>query len=158
MNNGFDAVYDKNSRVLILGSFPSVASRSVGFYYGNKQNKFWKTLEWIFGEKIDDSIDCKKQFLLKHNIALFDIVKSSDLTGSSDLSLSKSKREVADISFLLFPHTKVEKIFCNGKTAYNIFNQNYTLDLPVIYLPSTSPTNVSFDKNKWLENLIFLKK
>ena len=94
-------------------------------HYGNKQNRFWKMLSQIFEEEISDEIQNKKQFLFKHNIALYDVVAESNLSGSADIALEKSEHKAADIGFLLPPNTKVKKILCNGKTAYNLlFLQN----------------------------------
>ncbi len=154
---GFDAVFDRECRVLILGSFPSVKSRAQGFYYGNKQNKFWKVLANIFGEKIENEIQSKIDFLLKHHIALFDAVEVADLEGSADSVLKKSNYKLADLSFLLPPRTKVEKIICNGLTAYEFVTKNLQTSLPILYLPSTSPANVSFKIDKWQQELSFLK-
>lgn len=101
--NGFEPIYDSQSKVLILGSFPSVKSREVGFYYGNKQNRFWKMLSKVFDEDIGDSTKDKINFLLKHNISMWDVVESSDLVGSMDNSLLKSHNKICDINRLL-PH------------------------------------------------------
>lgn len=125
MFHGFEPVFDKNSEVLILGSFPSVKSRENGFYYGNPQNRFWKMLSQIFDDKIENDIEGKKAFLKKHKIALYDVVLQSDLNGSADATLEKSNRNLADISMLLPPHTKVKKILCNGKTSFKLFSQNH---------------------------------
>ena len=158
MFKGFEPVYTLNSEVLILGSFPSVKSRQYGFYYGNKQNRFWKMLEGVFNENISDDIESKKEFLIKHNIALFDIVSESDLKGSADYSLVKSSHRTSDISMLLPPCTSVKKILCNGKMAYDILMKNYTLKIPVICMPSTSPANVSYNYSLWEKELEFLVK
>lgn len=157
MFNGFDPVYDKNSRVLILGSFPSVVSREVGFYYGNKQNRFWGMIEKVFDVKIGQDTQCKIEFLLKKNIALFDVVECSDLIGSADTTLARSNLKVSDISFLLPPHTKVEKIICNGKTSFMILNKSINTDIPIFCLPSTSPANVRYNYDEWCDALSFLK-
>ena len=157
MHKGFEAVYNKFSRVLILGSFPSVISRKNGFYYGNKQNRFWRMLENCFSEKIEDNIESKKKFLLKHNIALYDVITESDLTGSADASLEKSKNKIADFEFLLPPNTSVEKILCNGKTAYNFFTQNIKAPVPVVYMPSTSGANPRYNFETWQTELTILK-
>lgn len=157
MFKGFEPCYDKNSKVLILGSFPSVKSRQYGFYYGNKQNRFWSVLGKIFDEKVGEDIDARKTFLLKHNIALYDVVLESDLTGSMDSTLLKSKNKITDISFLLPPHTKVEKIFCNGKAAFNLLTENFKSPIEIYYLPSTSPANASFQFETWKSALSFLK-
>lgn len=154
MFKGFEPVYDKNSRILILGSFPSVKSRENGFYYGHKQNRFWKMLSQIYIEKISEDVENKKSFLLKHNIALYDVVLESDLKGSADLDLEKSQMKIADMSFLLPPHTKVEKIICNGKTAYNLLMENFNTTIPIVYLSSTSPANPRFNISDWQKELI----
>lgn len=158
MFNGFEPVFDKNSKVLILGSFPSVKSRENGFYYGNKQNRFWKMLGIIFNEKIEDDITCKKQFLLNHGIALYDVVEKSNLLGSADNTLEKSDFKVADFNSIFKKANNIEKVLCNGKTAYNIFINNYANNLPVICLPSTSSANPRFDILLWKKELEFLLK
>lgn len=157
MFKGFSPVFDEESRVLILGSFPSVKSRENGFYYGNKQNRFWKMLEIVFDEKIENSIAFKTQFLLKHKIALYDVVEESDLAGSADSSLEKSNKRIANFEFLLPPYTKVQKILCNGKTAFNLCMQSGHHDMQICCLPSTSSANVRFDIEKWAKELSFLK-
>ena len=111
-----------------------------------------------FGKRYLDSIDFKINFVKKHCIALYDVVAKSDISGSSDSDLTKSKMLLSDISFLLPPHTSVEKIICNGKASYEILTKNYDLNLPIIYLPSTSPANPRFDFNAWLSELGFLKE
>ena len=172
MFQGLAPFFDENSKILILGSFPSVKSRQSGFYYGNPQNRFWKMLSQVFDEKFENDIASKKAFLKKHNIALYDVVSQSDLSGSADLSLEKSEIEISDISFLLPPNTKVEKILCNGKIAFKLLTQNEPgivfeddqtlLKIPknfekpvetdlieIFCLPSTSSANVRFDIAAW---------
>lgn len=161
MNNvehkGFEPIIDTTSKVLILGSFPSVKSREVGFYYGNKQNRFWKMLGEIFCEKIEDDKENKIVFLKKHNIALWDVFVSSDLTGSADLDLLSSKNKIANFKEVL-TNSNIEKILCNGKAAYTAFISNFNTPLPVICLPSTSSANPRFTISPWKEELEFLKK
>ena len=157
MFNGFDAVFDEHSKVLILGSFPSVKSREQGFYYGNKQNRFWKMLESVFNQKIEDDINFKKDFLLKKHIALYDVICESDITGSADAVLEKSNNKLSSIDFLLPPNTCVKKIICNGKTAYKLLMKFYHGSIPVISLPSTSSANPNFNPNLWQDELKFLK-
>lgn len=149
MQVGFEAVYDKDSEILILGSFPSVKSRKVGFYYGHKQNRFWKMLATIFNEEIRDDIDFKKAFVLKHHIALYDVVATSDLKGSADIDLENSNFTVSSIDFLLPPNTKVKKILCNGKTAYEILLKTFKSEIPVYYMSSTSSANPRFKIEDW---------
>ena len=88
---GFPPVYDTHSEVLILGSFPSVKSREISFYYGNKQNRFWKTVCAFFGEDVPDSVEGKKAFLLRRKIALWDMVTECEIVGSADASIQNAK-------------------------------------------------------------------
>lgn len=158
MFKGFDPIYNSESKVLILGSFPSVKSREVGFYYGNKQNKFWKVLSKIFNEEIGQDKIFKTNFLIKHCIALYDIVAESNLIGSADEKLKKSKIKISDITNLLPPNTNVCKILCNGKTAFELLKKSSVrYNVPIIYLPSTSPANTNFDFKVWEQELTFLK-
>ena len=145
----FKPVIFKESRVLILGSFPSVKSREVDFYYGNKNNRFFKILEVIFDEKIGESKEAKIDFLKRHKIALFDVVKSCEIVGSSDSSISV--KEVNDIGKLI-ENTDVEKILLNGKKAFEIFQKYIKIDkVKYFYIPSSSPANASFS----LDRLVF---
>ncbi len=149
MIEGFEPVYDKNSEILILGSFPSVKSREAGFYYGNKRNRFWTMLSQVFEEKIEDSIESKIAFLKNHKIALWDVVSQSDLNGSADKALEESNKKIANFSFLFPPHTRVRKILCNGKTAYNLFQEVNQTTLDCFCMPSTSPANPRYDFKIW---------
>ena len=145
----FKPVIFKESRVLILGSFPSVKSREVDFYYGNKNNRFFKILEVIFDENIGESKEEKIDFLRRHKIALFDVVKSCEIVGSSDSSLSV--KEVNDIGKLI-ENTDIEKILLNGKKAFEIFQKYIKIDkVKYFYIPSSSPANASFS----LDRLVF---
>ena len=145
----FKPVIFKESRVLILGSFPSVKSREVDFYYGNKNNRFFKILEVIFDEKIGESKEAKIDFLKRHKIALFDVVKSCEIVGSSDSSLIV--KEVNDIGKLI-ENTDIEKILLNGKKAFEIFQKYIKIDkIKYFYIPSSSPANASFS----LDRLVF---
>lgn len=130
--------YNTNSKVLILGSMPSVKSRELKFYYMHPQNRFWKTLAKVYDEDLPSSIDDKKDFLKRHKIALWDVIASCNMTGSSDSSISNVK--VNNINKLL-KETNVEKIFTLGRKAYNLYNK-YLLPKTkkeALYLPSTSP-------------------
>ncbi len=147
----FKPVSDKNSKILILGSFPSEKSLKEGFYYGNKNNKFWKVLSEYFNEKIEDNINSKIKFLLNHNIALWDIVKTTNLIGSSDNKLEKGNFKINNIENFLKKHENIKTIFCNGKTSFSISSKFFP-KVNFIYLPSTSSANVSFSKFVWFEN------
>ncbi len=148
---GFPPVHDKNSRVLILGSFPSVKSREIAFYYGNKQNRFWKTICGFFKENIPETVDEKKEFLLRNNIALWDMATSCEIEGSADASVKNA--EIADLC-KIFSVAKIEKILLNGALAYDLFMQKYaTIDIPYVKMPSTSPANPRFNAQIWEKEL-----
>ena len=147
MIEGFEPVYDKDSRLLILGSFPSVKSRKIQFYYGNRQNRFWRVVCSHFGEEIPESVEEKRKFLLKHRIALWDIVTKCEITGSKDETIKNF--QVADIKTLL-QNSEIKYIILNGSKAYSIFCENYPdLEIPNKKLPSTSPANTRFNENEW---------
>ena len=148
----FEPVINKKSKVLILGSFPSVKSREIKFYYGNKQNRFWKVLEEYFGEKVPENTDGKRAFLLAHHIALWDIIGSSTIKGSTDNELVKKIDSVNIIPKLLQDFPTIQAVICNGKASYNLTTK-YFPNITAIYLPSTSPANVSFKKEAWFEML-----
>ena len=134
-----DPLFDKDSKILILGSFPSVKSREVCFYYGNKYNRFWKMLEGVYEEKIEDNIEAKKEFLYRHGIALFDVIKSCSIDASKDTSIKDVTPN--DIGYLV-DHSKIKKIILNGNKANELFRKYFDFkDLEVINLPSTSPAN-----------------
>lgn len=137
-----DPVFNTNSKILILGSLPSVKSREDKFYYAHPQNRFWKVLEEIFNEKIENSINSKKDFLYKHNIALWDVIESCYIYGSSDSSI----RDVIanDISFIL-KNSEVDRIYTTGKKAYELYNKYCfsNTKIKATYLPSTSGANAS---------------
>ena len=144
---GFDPVYDEHSRVLILGSFPSVKSRAEGFYYGNKQNAFWRTLSAFFGEDVPLTVADKRAFVLNHGVALWDVVVSCEIEGSADSSIENAR--VADLPDLL-QKSRIKVILCNGSTAYNLLVKNYpALEAIARKLPSTSPANPRFSREAW---------
>lgn len=142
---GFPPVYDGESRLLILGSFPSVKSREVGFYYGNPQNRFWKTVCAFFGEDTARDVAEKKAFLLRRRIALWDVVTACNIAGSSDASIQNA--EIADLPVLLRA-APIRRILCNGKTAYALFCANFPT-YTAVCLPSTSPANPRFTAEAW---------
>ena len=148
---GFDPVYDKDSKVLILGSFPSVKSRRVEFYYGNPQNRFWRVVCSYFGESIPESTESKREFLKRRNIALWDIVTECRIVGSQDATIKNFK--VADLKTLL-QNSKIGFIILNGSKAFFIFMEHYT-DIHTGYckVPSTSPANTRFDEKEWKDAL-----
>ena len=144
---GFDPVYDNNSRLLILGSFPSVKSRKIDFYYGNKQNRFWRVLCSHFDEDIPETVESKREFLIKYRVALWDIVTECEIIGSKDDTIKNFK--VADIKTFL-QNSQIKYIILNGSKAYSIFCDYYSdIGIPYIKLPSTSPANTRFDEKEW---------
>ncbi len=149
VNHTLKPIYDKNSKILILGSIPSIASRDANFYYAHPQNRFWKTLEKIFNENIDNDIDSKIEFLYKHNIALFDVIKSCDINSSSDSSI---KNVIPNDLTKILKNSKIDTIFTTGKKAYTLYNKYIypKTNIEAIYLPSTSPAN----SKKGIENIL----
>ena len=139
----FPPVYDAKSEILILGSFPSVKSRENMFYYGHPQNRFWKVLAAVTGEQLPVSIEEKKDLLFRNHIAVWDVIHSCSIIGSSDSSI----RNVlpADIKSIV-AHTPIRAVFTNGKTAGRLYKkyQAEHIVLPMIELPSTSPANAAF--------------
>ena len=139
VNHGFEAFYDKDSEILILGSFPSVVSREENFYYANPSNRFWKVLEILFETKLS-TLEAKKKFLTEYHIALYDSILECDIKSSSDSSIKKviptNLKEIID-------NSKIKMIFCNGKTSYNYYmkyNYSKILITPIV-LPSSSAAN-----------------
>ena len=150
ISHTFMPVYDENSKVLILGSFPSVKSREQGFYYGHPQNRFWRVLATICGCDVPETIEAKKKLLLANQIAIWDVIDQCDIIGSSDSSIKNVVP--ADIAGLL-SETKISRVFVNGKTAgklYKKFCEERT-KLPAQVLPSTSPANAAISLEKLIE-------
>ena len=148
---GFEPVFDKESRLLVLGSFPSVKSRKIQFYYGNKQNRFWKTVCNFFGEEIPESTEGKKEFLYRRKIALWDMVTECEIEGSADSAVKNAS--VADLGVIL-KAASIEKILLNGTLSYNLFTARYAdLAVPYFKMPSPSPANPRFDAEIWKEQL-----
>ncbi len=148
---GFEPVYNENSKILILGSFPSVKSRKNNFYYGNKQNRFWNTLYKFFNEDVADNIESKTKFILKHHLALWDVVQACEIDGSKDSSIKNYV--LADMQNLL-QKCKIEYIILNGGTAYTLFDKNFAhLGIPYVKLTSTSPANTRYTFEEWSDGL-----
>jgi hypoxanthine-DNA glycosylase len=148
---GFPPVFNEQSKVLILGSFPSVKSREISFYYGNKQNRFWKMLCGFFGEEIPSTNEGKKVFLFKHGVALWDIALSCEIQGSSDASIKNA--EIANLSEILST-AKIEKILLNGTLASELFLKKYAnINIPFKKMPSTSPANPRYNQGAWWSEL-----
>ena len=140
-------VFDKDSKVLILGSFPSVRSREEGFFYGHPQNRFWKVTSQIFGEELPFTIDEKKAFLIRNHIALWDVIGSCEIDGSSDSSIRDVT--VNDLSVIL-DVADIRAIFLNGKKAEQYYLKYLfpVLKRDAVCLPSTSPANAAWNLEK----------
>ena len=150
VSHEFPAVYDRESRVLLLGSIPSPKSREVGFYYGHPQNRFWKVLAKVLGEDVPVTIPQKKAMLKKHHVALWDTIYSCDIVGSSDSSI----RNVVPTDLRpILDGSRVRRIFCNGRTSGLYFKkyQAEILGREAQTLPSTSPANAAWTMERLLD-------
>ena len=152
----FEPIFDEQSRILILGTLPSVKSREGQFYYHHPQNRFWKVLARICEAEPPVTIAEKKEMLLRNGIAIWDVVQSCDIIGSSDSSIKNVTP--ADLTIIL-NKAPVKTIFCNGGKAYELY-MKYCKEmtaLPVVKLPSTSPANAAWSLDRlvsaWEEEL-----
>ena len=147
----FKPIFDKNSKILILGSFPSVVSRKFGFYYANPQNRFWRVLAGILNAPLPESIDEKIKFLLAHRIAIYDAAISCEIKGSSDAKITAV--EPANLE-PIFKVAKITQVYANGGKAHEICKKYLEDEIlkatknVVIKLPSTSPANAKFSIDK----------
>lgn len=143
-----------DSKILILGSFPSIKSRENNFYYGNKHNKFWKILSKFYDCKMPTTINEKIKILSENKIVLWDIVTECDITGSLDSNIKNPK--IANLEKIMSKNIK--KILCNGQKSYKLLLKHYPLYANIaICLPSTSPANTSFDEKLWFYQLYSYK-
>ena len=143
-------VYNEESRILILGSFPSVKSREEGFFYGHPQNRFWKVLARVFQTEVPATIPEKKTFLLEHRVAVWDVIGQCEITGSSDSSI---RNVIPNPIQKILEETQIKRIFVNGKKAEELYNR-YIYPVTkrnVVCLPSTSPANASWNFEKLAE-------
>ena len=139
LRHPFPAIYAPDSRILILGSFPSVKSREQMFFYGHPQNRFWRVLAAVLGEETPQTAVEKKSLLLRHGVALWDVIASCDIAGSSDASITNVAPN--DLSRIL-DAAPVRRIFCNGGTAYRFYRRyDEAVWGKAEALPSTSPAN-----------------
>ena len=146
-----EPVYDTNSRILILGTFPSVKSREAKFYYKHPRNRFWKVIAEIVGNNECDTIEEMKKMLIDNKIAVWDVIDSCEITGSSDASIKNVVP--ADLSIIL-DNANIKKIYANGDKAFKLY-MKYSYPITkkeIIKLPSTSPANATFSLEKLVEN------
>lgn len=143
-------VYDENSKILILGSFPSVKSRETGFFYGHPQNRFWKVTAAIMSEAVPKTIEEKRDFLLRNHIAVWDVIHSCEIEGSADSSIRNVK---ANDLKMIIDSADIRAIYVNGKTAekYYIKYIEPELGIKAHCLPSTSPANAAWDLERLVE-------
>ena len=173
ISHGFKPVFDERSRILVLGSFPSVLSRESAFYYGNPQNRFWRVMAACLGEPVpqneggssddgrpltlEESITTKKRMLLEHGIALWDVIASCDIKGSSDASI---KNVVPAQVERVLETAHIGAVICNGGTAGRLYKRylQWQVGLAAHVLPSTSPANAAWQLERltarWQEELL----
>lgn len=173
ISHGFEPVFDEHSRILVLGSFPSVLSRENAFYYGNPQNRFWRVMAACLGEPVpqnegglsdngqpltpEESIAAKKRMLLRHGIALWDVIASCDIKGSSDASIKNVVP--AQVEHVL-ETAHIGAVICNGGTAGRLYKRylQWQVGLAAHVLPSTSPANAAWQLERltvrWQEELL----
>ena len=142
----FKAVFDENSEILILGSVPSVKSREHGFFYMHKQNRFWKVLSKVFDDDFTiDDIEKKKALLLAHKIALYDVIESCEIIGSSDVSI-KNVEPANKVIDEIIKKGKIRVIALNGNKASSLYKKYFSyINIKSVNLPSTSPANAKMD-------------
>ena len=147
LSHPFGPLYSEKSRVLILGSFPSVKSREQNFFYGHPQNRFWKVVAEVFDDEVPQTVDEKKRLILDHGLALWDSIKSCEITGSSDASIRNVKTN--DISVIL-DNCTIERIYCNGRKSYELYRKFIQPETgrEAECLPSTSPANAAWTFEK----------
>ena len=149
IKHGFEPVYDKNSKILILGTLPSVKSRENDFYYGHPQNRFWRLVSQLLNEPLPMSTDEKKAMLLQHGIALWDVAAECDIMGSSDSSI---KNVVPTDINIILETADIKQIYANGRTAEKLYNkyQKNICGRDIVCLPSTSPANAAWNMERLL--------
>ena len=147
VDHPFPPVVDENCRILILGSFPSVKSRAEGFFYGHPQNRFWRMLAAIYGEPVPTDIETKKALLLRHHIALWDVIASCEITGSSDASVKNAVP--VDIERITGT-ANIKRVICNGNLAGKLYQRHLepVIGLKANVMPSTSPANAAFSLDR----------
>lgn len=150
-------VYNHASKILILGSFPSVKSREAEFFYGHPQNRFWKVTSAVIGERVPESIEEKRAFLLRNGIAVWDVIHSCEIVGSSDSSIKNVT--VNDLTSIL-SEAEIQNIFVNGKKAYALYNKYIKpqINIEAVCLPSTSPANAGWNLERLIEAWKIIKQ
>jgi hypoxanthine-DNA glycosylase len=143
----FDPISNEFSRILILGTMPSIQSRKTNFYYSHPRNRFWQVIAICCGQPLPQSIEEKTKLLLSNGIALWDVLAACKISGSDDSSIRKP---VYNDIVTFITGKPIEKILCNGKKAHSLCNQ-LEISVPVLYLPSTSPANAAWNLGRLTE-------
>lgn len=143
-------LYDRHSRVLLLGSIPSPKSREVGFFYGHSQNRFWRVLAAVLGEEMPQTIDEKRAMCLKHHVALWDTIARCDIVGASDTSI---RNAVPNDIGKLVRESEITRIFATGGKSAELYRKliEPQLHIPITQLPSTSPANAAWSLERLIE-------
>lgn len=138
-----EPLYREDSKLLILGSFPSVKTREYGFFYGHPSNRFWPLMAALFKESISPEINARRDFLLRHQIAVYDSIYQCEILGSSDASI---QHVIPADLHKIFAAAKIRQVFCNGATAYYYYQKYHAKESGIqgIKLPSTSPANARY--------------
>lgn len=146
----FEPIFDKNSEILVLGSFPSVKSRENNFYYAHPQNRFWRVVASVYSCPVPSSVEEKKNMLLSNKIAVWDVIRSCEITGSADSTIKSVIPN--DLSEILSV-ADIKKIYANGKTAQSLYNKyiKKNTGVDIISLPSTSPANAAYSLEKLIK-------
>lgn len=146
----FPPLYDGQSEILILGSFPSVKSREQQFFYGHPQNRFWRVTAAVFGAEVPQSIAQKRAFLLQNHIALWDVIAACEITGSSDSSI---RNVIPNDLTPILAAAHIRQIYVNGGTAAKYYDkyQKPMLGRGAVRLPSTSPANAAWSIERLTE-------
>lgn len=153
----FPPLYDETSQILILGSFPSVKSREQQFFYGHKQNRFWKVMASVLSCPVPETIEEKKAMLLSHHVAVWDVIGSCNITGSSDASIQDVVPN--DLSSI-FGQAQIRAVYANGSKAFELY-QKYIYPQngrKIVKLPSTSPANAAFSLEKLVKEWKVIKE
>ena len=145
--HSFKPISNEFSRILILGTMPSVESRKVDFYYSHPRNRFWQVLAGCLGQIVPDTKEDKIKLLLENGIALWDVLESCEIVGSDDATI---KKPVYNDIAALISDKPIAKILCNGKKAYSLC-ENLNLPIPILYVPSTSPANAAWSLGRLIE-------
>lgn len=149
--------WNSESEILILGSFPSVKSRETGYYYGHPQNRFWRVLSSVYEDACPQTNTEKRDFLLRHHIAAWDVIASCEISGSSDSSI---QNVTANDLGVILEGAQIRQIYCNGQTAYKLYNR-YLLPATgktASCLPSTSPANAAWSIDRLVETWAKIKQ